>query len=153
MEDPNCNFVPKQMTRDELVSGYRDLVKRLYTPEAFLERYFKVFKHPEFLARRAEICRKAGEGKSSAHVELRAGAVLVVVLDPVAGRFVVLGRQGLSASTSSTATSGISRDDHRLRAVHEPLRDPLALLQVHPRNDRRPPAPITAADGRRRRLG
>ena len=64
MEDPNCNFVPKQMTRDELVNGYRDLVKRLYTPEAFLERYFKVFKHPEFLARRADICRKAGEGKS-----------------------------------------------------------------------------------------
>jgi radical SAM superfamily enzyme YgiQ (UPF0313 family) len=64
MEDPNCNFVPLQMTRDELVNGYQDLVKRLYSPEAFLERYFKIFKHPEFLARRADICRKAGEGKS-----------------------------------------------------------------------------------------
>jgi len=63
-EDPNCNFVPKQMTRDELVLGYRDLVKRLYTPEAFLERYFKVYKSPEYLERRAEICRRAGEGKS-----------------------------------------------------------------------------------------
>jgi hypothetical protein len=39
-------------------------VKRLYSPEAFLERYFQVFKHPEFLARRADICRKAGEGKT-----------------------------------------------------------------------------------------
>ena len=28
-EDPNCNFVPKQMTRDELRKGYWDLVKRL----------------------------------------------------------------------------------------------------------------------------
>ncbi|HEY1601026.1 MAG TPA: B12-binding domain-containing radical SAM protein [Pirellulales bacterium] len=64
VEDPNCNFIPQQMTRDELVSGYQDLVKRLYTPEAFLERYFKIFKHPEFIARRADICRKAGEGKS-----------------------------------------------------------------------------------------
>ena len=63
-EDPNCNFIPKQMTRAELVDGYQKLVKRLYTPEAFLERYFKVYKSPEFLERRAEICRKAGEGKS-----------------------------------------------------------------------------------------
>ena len=62
-EDPNCNFVPKQMSRDELRQGYWDLVKRLYTPEAFLERYFKVYESPEYLKRRAEICRKAGEGK------------------------------------------------------------------------------------------
>jgi radical SAM superfamily enzyme YgiQ (UPF0313 family) len=63
-EDPNCNFVPKQMSREELRQGYWDLVKRLYTPEAFLDRYFKVFQFPEYLRRRAEICRKAGEGKS-----------------------------------------------------------------------------------------
>ena len=63
-EDPNCNFIPKQMTRDELRQGYWDLVKRLYTPEAFLDRYFKVFQFPEYLRRRAEICRKAGEGKT-----------------------------------------------------------------------------------------
>ena len=62
-EDPGCNFVPKQMSRDELRQGYWDLVKRLYTPEAFLDRYFKVFQSPEYLRRRAEICRKAGEGK------------------------------------------------------------------------------------------
>ncbi len=42
-EDPNCNFIPKQMTREELRQGYWDLVKRLYTPEAFLDRYFKVY--------------------------------------------------------------------------------------------------------------
>lgn len=64
LDDPNCNFVPKQMTRDELVEGYQELVRRLYTPEAFLERYFKVYKYPEFLERRADICRRAGEGKS-----------------------------------------------------------------------------------------
>jgi radical SAM superfamily enzyme YgiQ (UPF0313 family) len=62
-EDPNCNFVPAQMSRDELRRGYWDLVKRLYTPEAYFERYFKVYQYPEYLERRAEICRKAGEGK------------------------------------------------------------------------------------------
>jgi radical SAM superfamily enzyme YgiQ (UPF0313 family) len=63
VDDPNCNFVPKQMTRDELRDGYWGLVKRLYTPEAYLERFMKVYDYPEYLRRRAEICTKAGEGK------------------------------------------------------------------------------------------
>jgi radical SAM superfamily enzyme YgiQ (UPF0313 family) len=63
-EDPNCNFHPKQMTREELRTGYWELVRRLYTPEAFLDRYFKVYEYPEYLKRRAEICKKAGEGKT-----------------------------------------------------------------------------------------
>ena len=62
-EDPNCNFVPKQMSREELRAGYWDLVKRLYTPEAYLERFFRARQSTEYLERRAEICRKAGEGK------------------------------------------------------------------------------------------
>ena len=62
-EDPNCNFVPKQMSRDALRQGYWDLVTRLYTPEAFFDRYFKVYESPEYLERRAAICKKAGEGK------------------------------------------------------------------------------------------
>src|SRR5260221_503722 len=52
------------MRRDELRQGYWNLVKRLYSPEAYLERYFKVYQSAEFLERRAEICRKAGEGRS-----------------------------------------------------------------------------------------
>ena len=63
-EDPSCNFVPKQMTRDELRQGYWDLVTRLYSPEAYLERFFKVCQSREYMDRRAAICRKAGEGKS-----------------------------------------------------------------------------------------
>jgi radical SAM superfamily enzyme YgiQ (UPF0313 family) len=63
-EDPSCNFVPKQMTRDELRQGYWDLVTRLYSPEAYLDRYFKVCESTEYLDRRAAICRKAGEGKA-----------------------------------------------------------------------------------------
>ncbi len=62
-DDPNCNFVPWKMSRDELRQGYWDLVQRLYTPEAFFDRYFQVYRFAEFHRRRAEICRKAGEGK------------------------------------------------------------------------------------------
>lgn len=62
-EDPSCNLVPHQMNREELRAGYWNLVQRLYTPAAYLDRYFKVFQSPEYLARRAEICKKAGEGR------------------------------------------------------------------------------------------
>ncbi len=62
-EDPSCNFVPQQMTREELRQGFWDLVKRLYSPEAYLDRYFKVYESPEYLRRRADICRRAGEGR------------------------------------------------------------------------------------------
>ena len=50
------------MSREELRQGYWELLRRLYTPQAFLERYFRAFQFPEYLRRRAEICRKAGEG-------------------------------------------------------------------------------------------
>jgi radical SAM superfamily enzyme YgiQ (UPF0313 family) len=62
-EDPNCNFEPQQMTREQLRTNYWELVRRLYEPKAFLDRYFKVYEYPEFHKRRAEISTKAGEGK------------------------------------------------------------------------------------------
>ncbi len=62
-DDSDCNFLPKQMSRVELRQGYADLVRRLYTPEAFLDRYFRAFRSTEYLRRRAAICTKAGEGK------------------------------------------------------------------------------------------
>jgi radical SAM superfamily enzyme YgiQ (UPF0313 family) len=61
--DDNCNIVPAKMTREELRAGYWDLVGRLYAPQAFLERYFRVYRHPEYHRRRAAISRKANEGK------------------------------------------------------------------------------------------
>lgn len=62
-EDPSCNFIPQQMTRQELRQGYWDLVERLYAPDAYFDRYFKVYQSAQYLQRRADICRKAGEGK------------------------------------------------------------------------------------------
>jgi radical SAM superfamily enzyme YgiQ (UPF0313 family) len=58
-----CNFIPKQMTREELQHNYWELVARLYTPEAFFERHFDTQRFPQFQRRRAEISRRAGEGR------------------------------------------------------------------------------------------
>ena len=62
-DDSSPNFVPKQMTRDELQRGYWDLLERLYTPEAFLDRYFRGYRFPEYHRKRASISKKASEGK------------------------------------------------------------------------------------------
>jgi radical SAM superfamily enzyme YgiQ (UPF0313 family) len=106
-EDPNCNFIPQQMTREELVQGYRELVRRLYTPEAFLERFFKIYKSPEFLARRAEICRKAGEGKTLP--TLSYGLVLLWSL------FWTLARDGSLRSVGKVYLKSFFSQDNRQR--------------------------------------
>jgi radical SAM superfamily enzyme YgiQ (UPF0313 family) len=64
LDDVNCNFVPKRMTPDELKRGYWNLLRRLYAPQAFLERYFRIYQYPEFRRRRAEIIGKANENKT-----------------------------------------------------------------------------------------
>jgi radical SAM superfamily enzyme YgiQ (UPF0313 family) len=63
VDDDNLNFVPAQMTSEELKAGYWELVRRLYTPQAFLERYFRSYRFPEYHRRRAAIASRAGEGK------------------------------------------------------------------------------------------
>lgn len=63
-DDPNLNFIPKQMTREQLKENYWELVWRLYQPQAFLDRYFKTYQYPEFHKRRAEMCDRANEGKT-----------------------------------------------------------------------------------------
>jgi radical SAM superfamily enzyme YgiQ (UPF0313 family) len=65
LHDFNCNFVPKNMTPERLQSGYWELLRRLYAPDAFLERYFKIYSYPEFRRRRAAIIAQANEGKAS----------------------------------------------------------------------------------------
>src|SRR4029077_14010974 len=64
LDDANCNIVPKQMTPAELQQGYWKLLKRLYTPQAFLDRYFRIYQYPEFSRRRAEMFAKAKENKA-----------------------------------------------------------------------------------------
>ena len=128
-DDPNCNFIPKQMTREQLRAGYWDLVTRLYTPEAFLERYFKVFESAEYLERRAEICRKAGEGKRLPTLAYGLAPCLVAVLALVwDGSLFSVGRVYAKYFFAQPAAPTY---DRWLCAVHEPLRRPLAFLQVH----------------------
>jgi radical SAM superfamily enzyme YgiQ (UPF0313 family) len=64
LDDPNCNIMPKQMTAAELQQGYWRLLRRLYDPQAFFDRYFTVNEYPDFKRRRAEISRRANEGKA-----------------------------------------------------------------------------------------
>lgn len=61
LHDVNCNIVPKNMTPEQLQTGYWNLLRRLYTPEAFLERYFKSYRYPEFRQRRAAIIARTNE--------------------------------------------------------------------------------------------
>jgi radical SAM superfamily enzyme YgiQ (UPF0313 family) len=65
LDDVNCNIVPAQMSPAELLNGYWDLLQRLYTPENFLERYFRQFRQPDFLRKRSEITTKTSQGYSS----------------------------------------------------------------------------------------
>ena len=51
------------MSREHLKDNYWKLVERLYTPEAFLERFLMAYKHPEYHERRADISHRANEGK------------------------------------------------------------------------------------------
>lgn len=64
LDDPNCNIMPLQMTPQELQQGYWQLLRRLYAPQAFFDRYFQVNEYPEFKRRRAEISTRANEGKA-----------------------------------------------------------------------------------------
>ena len=65
LQDVNCNIEPKNMTADELQQGYWRLLQRIYAPQAFLDRYFRVFQYPEFRRRRMEIIHKANENKTA----------------------------------------------------------------------------------------
>lgn len=64
LDDPNCNIVPAQMTPSELQHSYWELLKRLYDPQAFFDRYFTVNEYPDFKRKRAAISKRANEGKA-----------------------------------------------------------------------------------------
>jgi radical SAM superfamily enzyme YgiQ (UPF0313 family) len=40
LDDPNCNFLPKQLSADQLRDGYLELTRGIYTAEAFFGRIF-----------------------------------------------------------------------------------------------------------------
>jgi len=51
-----CNFIPKQMTRDQLVAGYEKALRRLYTAEAFIGRVVRnVTTSDKYIAKRREM--------------------------------------------------------------------------------------------------
>ncbi len=42
-DDPECAFIPAQMSREQLKAGHRELLLRTYAPDAFFERIFRTF--------------------------------------------------------------------------------------------------------------
>jgi radical SAM superfamily enzyme YgiQ (UPF0313 family) len=64
-EDINCSIEPKNMTVDELQQGYWGLLERVYAPQAFFDRYFRIYQYPEFRRRRLEMIRRANENKKA----------------------------------------------------------------------------------------
>ena len=42
-DDPECAFIPAQMSRQELKQGHRKLLLRTFAPDAFFERIFRTF--------------------------------------------------------------------------------------------------------------
>jgi hypothetical protein len=55
-EDPEVHFHPKLMSREALKAGYEGLLRRLYEPEAFFERFYAGYRgSPGFRARRRAI--------------------------------------------------------------------------------------------------
>jgi radical SAM superfamily enzyme YgiQ (UPF0313 family) len=50
--DSEVIYHPKNMSRETLKSGYGDLMRRLYAPEAYFERLFRGYSRPGYRARR-----------------------------------------------------------------------------------------------------
>lgn len=42
-DDPECAFIPAQMSREQLKQGHRKLLLRTFAPDAFFERIFRTF--------------------------------------------------------------------------------------------------------------
>jgi len=54
--DPEINYIPKLMTREQLKTGVQDLLERLFEPEVYFQRLFDGYAgSPEFRRRRAAV--------------------------------------------------------------------------------------------------
>ncbi|WP_245306351.1 radical SAM protein [Roseovarius aestuariivivens] len=66
-----CNFIPRQMTREDLVTGCANTLRRLYTAEAFFGRILRNISVSEgFKTRRAEmVAREQRRGSARARAD------------------------------------------------------------------------------------
>ena len=49
-DDPECAFIPRQMTRAQLKAGHRTLITRVFDPDRFFERAFRSLRDSERFA-------------------------------------------------------------------------------------------------------
>ena len=138
-EDPNCNFVPQaddpRGAADRVTGSWSSGSTR---PRRSSTATSRSTESPSIHARRAPRSRRR-PAKARCCRRLAYGLSLLWSLfwALVARRLAAQRRRASTCGTSSGAQpAAIARDIDRLRAVHEPLRDPLALLQVHARRIR-----------------
>ena len=87
--DSEVGFMPMQMTRDQLRSGHRQLLQRLFVPTAFFTRLYKGYRESSsFRHRRAALVRSIGRRETiwSQLVRLTGGLAMAARLLMAIGR-------------------------------------------------------------------
>ena len=74
---PELAFHPKNMTREALMDGYMNLMKRLYAPEAFFDRLFRGHMSPGFRKVRAEQDQRAKRSTRLSRLKNNVGYTIV----------------------------------------------------------------------------
>lgn len=106
--NPEIAFQPKQMTREELRSGHRQLLLRLYDPAAYFERVIRGYRQsPAFRRRRAALARSIGR-----RVTVR-GKILQTLMGVKTGAklLVAMARRGCLLSVGSSYVKTYLREN------------------------------------------
>lgn len=114
MEDGHvCNFEPRQMSRDALVDGAADLLRRLYTTDAFFDRIFNnIARSASFQIHRADMVAKSsrrGTGPGSRVRMWSDGLVMIWRLGLATVKDGVIGTVGRDYVRHYRAQGGLSR--------------------------------------------
>ena len=75
--DPEVVFHPKNMSRERLMDGYVDLMKRLYTPEAFFDRLFRGYSSESFRKVRGVQDAKSGRNNRVRKLKMTVGGAIL----------------------------------------------------------------------------
>ena len=133
--DDNCNIVPAQMSREELREGVLGARQAPLHARGVLRPLFCRLPIPRVpRAPRVDLAQ-GGRGQVSPDLPVWRDPFLDVVPGALARRLAAQSRRHLPPLLLP-GELGLSQGRDRFRAVHEPLRDPLALLSIHARRIR-----------------
>jgi radical SAM superfamily enzyme YgiQ (UPF0313 family) len=75
--DPEVVFHPKNMSRETLMDGYINLMKRLYEPETFFDRLFRGYGSQHFRKVRAVQDQKSGRTSRMRQLKMSVGGAIL----------------------------------------------------------------------------